>query len=93
MPAKLRDKTIGIEIFRYFQLATLSPVQIAPASQMKDPNQNLKRLFHLFLIYITHQISVTLRRRSGKGQTAFLTLLSELSDPLLWPCAGRIICN
>lgn len=30
MPATLRDKTIGIEIFRYSQLATLSPVHIAP---------------------------------------------------------------
>lgn len=32
-PATLRDKSIGIEIFRYSHVATLSPVHIAPAQQ------------------------------------------------------------
>lgn len=40
MPARLRDNTIGTEIFRYSQLATLSPVHTAPVSQAKPITTN-----------------------------------------------------
>lgn len=32
IPVKLSDSSMGIEIFKYSQVATLSPVQMAPVT-------------------------------------------------------------
>lgn len=96
MPVTLRDKSIGIEIFRYSQLATLSPVHIAPASQNKKKKHswgyNHKYVTEYCLkkkTTTTYLVSVSQQRRSATGQKASLNHLSELSDRPLWPCAER----
>lgn len=89
IPARLRDSSMGMVIFRCSQLAVLSPVHTAPGPQPQKENsvsytQTKKGGSS---ISGTNQISAIQQRRSGRGRRVSPGLRSDSAGLPWWPCA------